>query len=118
MLKHTMVAAAFAVFLPAVALNAADFPAKPIKLVAPYPPGGPIDVSARLVAERLEAKLGQPVVIDNRPGAGGTIGHEYVANQPPDGYTLLFTGSNIATYPVFFRSLRFDPVKSFAPIGL
>src|SRR5690349_18607543 len=79
------------------AAHAQDFPSKPVKLVTPFPPGGSADVIARLAAQSLQERLGQPVVVDNRAGAGGLVGTDYASKQPPDGYTLvLITGA----YPV------------------
>ena len=98
---------------------AQTFPDRPIKLVVPFPAGGPTDTSARLVAQGLAAKIGQPVVIENQGGAGGTIGARQVANAAPDGYTLMmvaaahtFGTSRCST------SSSFDPVKTFAPVAL
>src|ERR1051326_4858528 len=87
-------------------LLAQAFPSKPLKLVTPFPPGGSADVIARLAAQKLSEKMGQPVVVDNRGGAGGLTGTEYAAKQPPDGYTLLLiTGA----YPVQAAMLKQMP---------
>src|SRR5689334_15624954 len=77
----------------ATACLAQDFPSKPIHMVVPYPPGTQIDLPVRLIADAVQARLGQPMVIDNRPGAAGIIGHDYVARQPADGYSLIFSGA-------------------------
>jgi tripartite-type tricarboxylate transporter receptor subunit TctC len=97
---------------------AQSWPAKPIKLVVPYPPGGSTDVTARLVAENLRAQLGESVVIDNRPGAGGNIGADAVAKSAPDGYTLLMATSTHATNPSLYKNLPYDFVQDFAPVSL
>jgi len=98
--------------------SAQGWPAKPVKLVTPFPPGGSADVIARLIAQRLSDDVAQPVVVDNRPGAGGLVGNEYVARQAPDGYTmLLITGA----YPVqaaMLKSMPFDPLADIAMVSL
>lgn len=99
--------------------TAQPYPNKPIRLIVPFPPGGPIDVTARLTAERLSASLGQPVVVENRPGGGATIGSRAVAAADPDGYTLLFGSSgSLAVAPALQKNPGFDPVTSFTPIGM
>jgi tripartite-type tricarboxylate transporter receptor subunit TctC len=97
----------------------AAYPERPIRLVVPFAPGGNADIVARLVGERMAEALGQPVVVDNRAGAGGSIGAEHVARSAPDGYTLL-TGSNgpLTVSPFVQAKLGYDPLKDFAPIGL
>ena len=102
---------------PAIAQSAA-YPSKPIRLIVPYPPGGPLDVAARTLAERLKDSLGN-VIVENKPGAGGNLGVDYVAKQPADGYTLVIGA--VATHainPWLFSKLPYDPVKDFAPITL
>ena len=89
-----------------------DYPSKVIKVIVPYPAGGPPDAIARGIAQHLQGRLGQPVVIENRPGAGTTIGTKAAAAANPDGYTLLFTGNNLGFFPVLYPKLDFDPVKS------
>src|SRR5438067_8940362 len=97
---------------------AQSYPDKPIKMVVPFPPGGPIDTMGRLVAQHLTASLGQQVVIDNRPGAGSTIGTKAVANADPDGYTLLFGSSgSLAVAPGLYSSFDVDPRKAFAAVA-
>jgi len=99
--------------------RAADYPDKPIRLVVPFPAGGATDLMARTLGQKLAERLGQPVVIDNRAGAGGGIGAEAVATAAPDGYTLLFaTMGSLTINPSLYKSLRYDPVKSFEPITL
>lgn len=98
--------------------SAQDYPARPIRLIVPYTPGGPADVVARLLGRRLGAALGQAVVIENRGGANGAIGSEIVAKSPPDGYTLLFgTIQTHGVNPSLVRKLSYDPVKDFAAIA-
>src|SRR5213076_2436219 len=95
------------------------YPAKPIHLIVPFPPGGGNDTVARAIAQQLGPDLGQPVVIDNRPGAGGSVGAELAAKAPADGYTLFLAGvGSHAVNPNFHRNLPYDPVKDFAPISL
>lgn len=98
---------------------AADFPSKPITLVVPFAPGGPTDQMARSLAMALRDSLGQPVVVDNRAGAGGNVGAELVARARPDGHTLLFgTSGPLAINGLLYDAIRYDPVKSFSPIIL
>jgi tripartite-type tricarboxylate transporter receptor subunit TctC len=104
--------------LAAATAFAQPYPNKPIKLVVPFPPGGGFDGIARPFAERLGQVLGQPVVVDNRPGAGGNIGAEQVARSPADGYTLLFANDFLGTNPNLYKEIRYDPVKDFAPISM
>ncbi|HVF63325.1 MAG TPA: tripartite tricarboxylate transporter substrate binding protein [Casimicrobiaceae bacterium] len=96
---------------------AQPYPAKPIKLVVPYPPGGSADILGRALGQKLADQLGQPVVIENRPGAGTAVGTEFVARSAPDGYTLLLgTVSSHAMNPAIAK-LAYDPIKDFAPIA-
>jgi tripartite-type tricarboxylate transporter receptor subunit TctC len=95
-----------------------DYPTRPITLVVPYPAGGGNDVIARLVAGRMSATLGQPIVIENRGGAGSTIGTRDVARSKPDGYTLLIATSALAINPSLYPDAGYDPNKDFAPVGL
>jgi len=110
------------VLLAAVAAScnafAADaYPAKPIRWVIPYPPGGPVDVVARPVAQKLTEAWGQPIVLDARPGAGTIIGSEMVAKSAPDGYTLLLTSAGHAVVPSIYSKLPFDTAKDFTPLS-
>lgn len=101
------------------ALAQADaYPSKVITLVVTYPPGGGADVMARLIAPKMSETLGQTIVIDNRPGAGGQIGAGYVAKAKPDGYTLLFDASSFAANPALYPKLPYDSLKAFQPIGV
>lgn len=92
------------------------FPNKPVKIVVPFPPGGGADIIARMISAGLSEKWKQPVIVDNRAGASGNIGAEFVAKQRPDGYTLLLTSAPLAIAPAVFNDLSFDPIKSFTPI--
>jgi len=99
--------------------GAADvYPSKPIRLVCPFPPGGAVDIASRAIALELAKNLGQPVTVDNRPGAGGNIGGAEVAHAAPDGYTIMLTTSGIqAINPALYAKMPFNPSKDFAPIG-
>lgn len=109
--------AGFAITTPALAQD--TWPSKPIRLVVPFPPGSSPDIIARVIAEPLQQALGQPVVVDNRAGAGGNIGTAAVAHAPPDGYTVLFTiNGPLATAPALYRKLGYDPLKDLAPVTL
>jgi tripartite-type tricarboxylate transporter receptor subunit TctC len=97
----------------------AQWPSKPIRFVVPYPPGGPLDTIARLLAEKVKVSLGQPVVVENRPGAGGNIGVDLIAKAQPDGYSLVMGA--VATHainPWLFAKIPYDAVKDFAPVAL
>jgi len=97
----------------------AQYPDRFIKLVVPFPAGGPVDVMARLLAQQLSGALGQTVIIDNRPGAGGTLGAKFVAAAEPDGYTLLFgTGGSLGISPLIYKTAGYDPVKDFAAVAM
>ncbi len=99
--------------------RAQPYPSRPIRLVVPFPPGGSTDILSRALAQKLAEGLSQAVVIDNRPGAGGSIGSEAAAKAAPDGYTLLMGQLGpLAVSPAIYRNLPYDPVKSFAPVSL
>ncbi len=103
----------------ASAAGAQAWPSKPIKWIVPFAPGGTTDILARTVAEKLQGVLGQPVVIENKPGAGGAVGAEFTAKAAPDGYTIM--GGTISTHAInasLYAKLPYDPVKDFAPITL
>jgi len=102
----------------AASVLAQGYPDKPLKLVVPFPPGGPTDIVGRLVAQKLAEGIGQPVVVENRPGAGGTVGSTAVARAPADGYTLLYGSTTLAIAPSLYRDLAYDPRTAFAPISL
>ncbi len=96
----------------------ANWPDRPVRLVAPFAPGGPSDVIARALAEQLGRSWRQPVVVENRPGAGGNVGSDYVARQPPDGLTLVVAANTLVTAPALVQRLPFDPLRDFTPIAL
>ncbi len=99
--------------------HAQGYPAKPVQLIVPFPPGGAVDIVGRLVGKKLGDRLGQPVVIENKAGAGTIVGASFVANAPADGYTLLISsGSTFTANPALNAKLPYDPVKSFDPIGM
>jgi len=111
-------AAGLTALAPAAA-QAADFPSKPLRFVVPYPPGGPLDTMARLLAEKVHASLGQPVIVENRAGAGGNIGADLIAKAAPDGYTLgMGAVATHAINPFLFNNLPYDPIKDFAPVTI
>jgi tripartite-type tricarboxylate transporter receptor subunit TctC len=98
---------------------AQTYPVRPIRLVAPFPPGGFSDVTARILAQRMGERLGQTMIVDNRPGGGTVIGTDLVAKSPPDGYTLLYAGgSTFVINPVLMKTLPYDPLKSFDAISV
>jgi tripartite-type tricarboxylate transporter receptor subunit TctC len=106
--------------LPAVQAQqpGADWPNKPVRWIVPFPPGGAMDAIARTVGEKVAMTLNQPFIIENRPGAGGNIGADFVAKQPGDGYTMMITSIGMATNKPLYGKLSYDPVKDFAPVSL
>jgi tripartite-type tricarboxylate transporter receptor subunit TctC len=112
-------AAVLALLAAMTAAGAADYPERPVTIVVGFPPGGASDIMARIIADKLGSLLGQPFIVDNRPGAGGNVAGEFVAHAAPDGYTLLL-GNNaiLATNVNLYAKIGFDPVKDFAPISL
>jgi len=95
-----------------------EYPDKPVRLVVPFPPGGGADNLARAIMPKVSHALGKPIIVDNKPGAGGNIGAELVAGSPPDGYTLLYgTNGTHSINQALYRNLRFDPIKDFAPVS-
>lgn len=118
MLRRSFIAAA-TLPLCGAALSDARYPSRPIKMIVPFAAGGGTDIMARLVATRMGGTLGQPVVVDNRSGAGGSIGSDQVAKAPADGYTILMaTVSTHAINPALYPALPYDPLRSFMPISL
>ncbi|MBY0270351.1 MAG: tripartite tricarboxylate transporter substrate binding protein [Burkholderiales bacterium] len=116
MKKFLVLFALAALCMPAYAAD--PFPTRPIRVVVPYAPGGNVDISARIIAAPLAEALGQSVVVDNRPGAGGNLGASLVAKSTPDGYTLLVGSSGpLSVNPVIFKNLPYDSLKDFAPIS-
>jgi len=94
------------------------WPSRPIRFILPFPPGGGTDILGRLIAERLSASLGQPVVTENRGGAGGNVGAEAAARSSPDGYTIVLVAPSLAISPTLYSKINYDPVKDFAPVSL
>ncbi len=118
--KHFIryVAAALAAAAGSAGAQGGPWPAKPITMIIPFPPGGTLDVVGRMLAARLGQQLGQTVVVDNRPGGAGTIGASAVMRAPGDGYTLLFTASTFTVTPMTQKTPVYDVVKDFAPVAL
>jgi len=110
-----MAAVLLAIAMPAAAQT---FPSQPIRLIAPFPPGGSVDIMARLIAEPLGNQLGTRIIIDNRSGASGNIGMEAAARAAPDGYTVVLNTIPLVTNKSLFDKLNWDPIKDFAPIGM
>jgi tripartite-type tricarboxylate transporter receptor subunit TctC len=117
--RRTMLAAAGLLAAPRLAMAQGNWPERPVRIVVPFTPGGSTDILARALAAELQEALGQPFVIENRGGAGGTVGSEVVARAAPDGYTLMMGHiGTLAVNPTLYRGLSFDPATAFAPIGL
>ena len=103
----------------AAAASAAQYPARPVRVVVPFAPGGNVDLSARTLTSGLSEVLGSPIIVDNRPGAGGALGSEIVANAKPDGYTLLLSSTGSLTIaPIIYPKLRYEPARDFAAVSL
>ena len=116
-MKKFLSVAAVASLLVSFQVEAADaYPSRPVRVIVPFAPGGFTDVVARVVAQQLSSGLGQPFVIENKPGAGSTIGTNFVAKSAPDGYTLEIVGMNHVTSHRLYKDLQYDPLKSFTPI--
>src|ERR1041385_7353817 len=101
---------------PSVARGGGGWPAKPVRVVVPFTPGGSTDITARLIGNRLQEVWGQTVVIENKGGAGGNIAADMVAKSDPDGYTIFIVGPGMATNKFLYPSLSYDPVDDFAPV--
>jgi len=106
------------VIAPSGAAGQDAWPSKPVRLILPFPPGGGTDILGRLIATQLSARLGQPVVAENRGGAGGNVGAEAAAKSAPDGYTIVLVAPSLAISPSLYSKLNYDPVRDFAPISL
>src|SRR5258707_8552694 len=117
MIFHT-VALTLLVAQPAIAQSGEPYPSKPIRIIVPFAPGGGTDLTARLVGQRLSERAGQPVIIDNRPGAGTMLGTELTMRSAPDGYTLMIASASHAINPTLYRKVNYDPIRDFAPITL
>ncbi len=113
-----LLASLFVLLFSSAALAQEPYPSKPIRFILPFPPGGGTDILGRLIAERLAANLGQPVVTENRGGAGGNVGAEAAARSAPDGYTIVLVAPSLAISPSLYSKLNYDPVKDFAPVSL
>jgi tripartite-type tricarboxylate transporter receptor subunit TctC len=107
---------AFVVALAACSAHAQNYPNRPIRLIVPFAAGGAVDVLARLLGNKLSDQIGQPVIVENRPGAGGTLAADGVAKSPPDGYTILQNTNGAAIAPALYSSLPFDAVHDFSPV--
>src|SRR5262245_64931362 len=119
MLRSTLIAAVLGVFTLAAPAQAQDkYPSRPVRIIVSFAAGGPTDISARIIGAKLHALLGQPFVVENKPGAGGNSGADLVAKSPPDGYTLLMaTVSTHAINPGLYKKMPYDAVRDFAPVG-
>ena len=106
-----------AIFYSTVAYSQ-SYPAKSIRMLLAFPPGGPTDINARLFALKLSEQMGQQVVVDNKPGAGGNVGAAEAARAPADGYTIFYNTSAIAIAPALYSNIAFDPIRDFAPVAL
>ena len=106
------------VLMPATPAQAQAWPNRPLKFIVPIPPGGAYDYLTRVLAERMQAGLGQPVVVENKPGAGTRIGNDFVAKQPADGYTLLMSSNTHLILPALFARMPYDTIRDFEPISL
>src|SRR3954469_5374069 len=115
MLRSISMALGLALAVPAAAQN---YPAQPIRMIAPFPPGGSVDIMARLISDPLAAQLGGRIVVDNRSGASGNIGMEAAARSAPDGYTIVLNTIPLVTNQSLFDKLSWDPIRDFAPIGM
>ena len=113
----TLIAVALSALVPAAAL-AQTWPAKPVRMIVPFPPGGNTDIIARIVAPRMGENLGQQIIIDNRGGAGSTIGTELAARSPADGYTLLMVSAAHVINPAMVKKLPYDSIRDFTPITM
>ncbi len=107
-----------ALLLAGPAAFAQEFPARPLRMVVPWTPAGTVDIAGRQLADRMSARLGQPVIVENRPGATGTIGSQFVAKAPSDGHTLLVMSATVHTFaPNLFKAFPFDPIDDFAVVS-
>src|SRR5215831_6450599 len=111
-------AAGIVLHVGAACAQTSAWPNRPIRFIVPLPPGGANDLLARVFSEKLQPILGQPVVVENKPGAGGNVGTEYVGHQPADGYTLLLSSNTHVINVSFFSKLPYDPIKDFEPVTL
>src|SRR5258707_1322820 len=115
-MRRLGIALGFVLTFAATSAQAQTYPNHPIRLIVPFAAGGAVDVLARLLAGKLSDQVGQPVIVENRPGAGGTLAADQVAKSPPDGYTILQNTNGAAIAPALYNSLPFDAVNDFAPV--
>src|SRR5690606_17312666 len=115
---HTLSAALAIGGLLGASFAQAAYPERPITWVVPFPPGGAMDVIARTLGETVSKDLGQPIVVENKPGAGGNIGATQVAHAKPDGYTIMIVANGMAVNPSLYKRLGYDPINDFEPISL
>jgi len=118
MTRLVLCAVAVLCVLMSAPLFAQTYPVRPVRFILPFPAGGPTDILGRIIGQKLSAELGQSVVPENRPGAGGNVGTEYAAKQPGDGYTIVLASPSLSISPVLYKKLAYDPVRDFAPISL
>ena len=117
LLQLAMIGATACAAMP-MAAHADNWPSKPITLVVPFPPGGPTDMVARVLAQNVGEQLGQSVIVDNKPGANGNIGNAFVAKAAADGYTVLYNTSSIALSPALYKKLSYNVNTELAPVAL
>src|SRR4051812_19059904 len=116
--RRAMLALPLSLLVPSLAFAQQGWPARPLRMVVPFPPGGIADIAARAIGAEMAKDLGQAVVIDNRPGAGGNLGAEAVARSAPDGLTLLYAvASTLTANPHLYGKLSFDPVRDLSPVS-
>ena len=116
-LKHSAIAACSTALMIAIPCAAQTYPSGPLRIVSPYPPGGGTDILSRTIGQKLNERLGQPVVVDNRAGANGTLGAALVAKAPPDGQTMLIVPAGYAANPALYKSLPYDQARDLAPVS-
>ena len=116
--KLTLIALGLLAATPLAAQQTGNYPSRAIRFILPFPPGGGTDIVGRVLAQRLAEETGQPVIPDNRAGAGGNLGAEIVAKAAPDGYTIVMATVSLAVSPTLYKKLNYDPLKDLAPIGL
>ena len=115
--RHFLLAAALVAALPP-AVQAQNFPSRQVRFILPFPPGGPTDMLGRALAQKLAEQMGQPVIADNRPGAGGNLGLELGAKAPPDGHTMVLSSPLVSISPSLYAKLNYDPERDLAPVSL
>ena len=115
-LRLVFLSAVGAIGLCSIDALAQSYPSRPIRVVVPFAAGGAVDTIARIIGAKLQDSIGQPIIVEDRAGAGGTTGADVVAKAPPDGYTILMNTNGQAIAPALYRSLPFDTLKDFAPV--